>query len=179
MLNEKDTIRCESVYSDDKIHRFILKRVWQKEKPVVCVIMLNPCSADNIITDLTTNLVVNNIVRLGKYGGVIIVNMFSAITSKLNFKEEGVEDLNHEDNDKCIIKAIEESEIVIAAWGRSVNDNRHISDRAVEVFNLLTPYEDKLYILSDGTRTGIHPLTPSLKKAWLLEKVSLTGHTKA
>ena len=51
MLNEKDTIRCESVFNDDRTHRFLWKRVWDKDKPIACVIMLNPCIADNIIND--------------------------------------------------------------------------------------------------------------------------------
>ena len=67
MINEKDTIRCESIFNDDRTHRFLWKRVWDsKDKPIACVIMLNPCIADNIITDITTGLVCNNVARLEK-----------------------------------------------------------------------------------------------------------------
>ena len=51
---EKDTIKCESVFNDTRTHRFLWKRVWNKDLPLACVIMLNPCQADNIITDTTT-----------------------------------------------------------------------------------------------------------------------------
>ena len=76
MLTEKDTIKCESVFNEDRTHRCMWKRVWDKDKPLMGVIMLNPCHADNIITDTTTALVVNNVARLEEYGGVSIVNLY-------------------------------------------------------------------------------------------------------
>lgn len=54
MTVEKDTIRCEAVFNEEHTHRFLWKRVWNKEKPVATVIMLNPNQSDNIITDTTT-----------------------------------------------------------------------------------------------------------------------------
>ncbi|MBE6911125.1 MAG: DUF1643 domain-containing protein [Ruminococcaceae bacterium] len=54
MLVEKDTIKCEAVFDDDKTHRFLWERVWNKDKPVISVIALNPSLSDNIITDTTT-----------------------------------------------------------------------------------------------------------------------------
>ncbi len=179
MLNEKDTIKCESVFNDERTHRFLWKRVWNKDKPIACVIMLNPCIAYNIITDTTTSLVVNNVARLEKYGGVVIVNLYSVLTTKLNFKEEDADSFNDQINDTYIVKAAEESKTVILAWGRSADSNQHISERAVEVFNLLVPYEDKLHVISDGVRFGIHPLTPSVRNTWRVEKVSLSNMMEA
>jgi hypothetical protein len=66
MNTEKTIIKCESIFNDDHTHRFSWKRVWNKDKPLAAVIMLNPCLSDNIITDTTTTLVVNNIARLDK-----------------------------------------------------------------------------------------------------------------
>ena len=179
MLNEKDTIRCESVFNDDRTHRFLWKRVWDKEKPLACVITLNPSLSTNLIMDTTTFLIVNNVTRLEKYGGVVIVNLYSVLTTKLNFKEEDADSFNDPTNDTYIVKAAEECEAVILAWGRSADSNQHISERAVEVFNLLVPYENKLYVISDGVRFGIHPLTPSARNAWHVEKVSLSNMMEA
>ena len=86
MITEKDTIKCEAVFNDEKTHRFLWKRVWNKDKPLACVIMLNPCLSDNIVTDTTTSLVVNNIAKLGEFGGVSIVNLFSLLTPKLQMR---------------------------------------------------------------------------------------------
>lgn len=74
MITEKSTIRCESVFNDEHTHRYLWKQVWNKDKPLVGVVMLNPCQSDNLVMDTTTSLVVNNIARLEEYGGVAIVN---------------------------------------------------------------------------------------------------------
>ena len=106
---------------------------------MAAVIMLNPCLSDNIVTDTTTTLVVNNIARLERYGGVIIVNLYSLLASKLSFRWNSDEDLNGEDNDTYIKKAAEDASVVIIAWGKAINTNARIEERAVQVINLLEP----------------------------------------
>ena len=166
MITEKDTIKCEAIFSDDRTHRFLWKRIWNKDKPLMAVIMLNPCHADNIVTDTTTSLVVNNVARLEEYGGVEILNLYSLLTSKLNFRWNDDSDLNHEENDTYIKKAAEECKTVVMAWGRAGSINQRIEERVVQVINLLQPYEDKLYMITDGIRIGLHPLTPCLRNTW-------------
>ena len=78
MITDKDVIKCESVFSDDRSHRFLWKRIWDKDKPSVAVVALNPAHADNILIDTTTALIVNNVARLEHYGGVQIVNLLRA-----------------------------------------------------------------------------------------------------
>ncbi len=60
MKVEKSTIRCEAIFSDDHTHRFLWRRIWDKDKPTICVLMLNPVFSDTCVFDTTTNLVVNN-----------------------------------------------------------------------------------------------------------------------
>ena len=103
MITEKDTIKCESIFNDDRTHRYLWKRVWDKDKPAISVIMLNPSQADNIITDTTTYLVVNNVANLGEYGGVEVLNLYSKLTTKLRFSESN-DELNCEENDSYILK---------------------------------------------------------------------------
>ena len=170
MFTEKATIKCEDVFSDDHTHRFLWKRVWEKTKPIATVIMLNPCESDGIITDTTTSLVINNVARLEEFGGVAIVNFYSMLTSKLNFRWNADSDLNHEENDAYIMKAVEEASKVILAWGRAEDTNKRVEDRASEVIKKLSKYKDKLFVISDGAgRYGMHPLTPALRNRWLLE----------
>lgn len=168
MITEKDTIKCESIFNEDRTHRFLWKRVWNKDKPLAAVVMLNPCIADNIITDTTTALVVNNIARLEEYGGVTIVNLYSLLTAKLNFRWNSDEDLNDEENDDYIKKAAEEAKLVILAWGKSADTNQRIAERADDVLEILSPYKDKLKVITDGEREGLHPLTPILRQRWEL-----------
>ena len=170
MLTEKDTIKCEAIFNDEHTHRYLWRRVWNKEKPTACVIMLNPCIADNIITDTTTTLVVNNIARLEKYGGVEIVNIYSIVTNKLNFRWNSDKDLNSEDNDNYIIKSAESCDTIILAWGTGVTTNNHIMARIKDVMEILKEYTDKMYVISDGEKKGHHPLVPSVRSLWILEK---------
>ncbi len=174
MITEKTTIKCESVFNDDRTHRLLWKRVWDKDKPTATVIMLNPCMADNIITDTTTSLVVNNVAKIEGVGGVEILNLYSKLTTKLRFTEP-TKDLNDKENDTYILKSVESSSITILAWGKASNSNEKIEERVCEVLNLLVPYNDKLYIISDGIRTGLHPLTPSIRSNWILEKFNFPG----
>ena len=168
MITEKDTIKCESIFNDEHTHRFIWKRVWNKDKPLATVIMLNPCHADNIVTDTTSALVANNIARQEVYGGVLVVNLFSKLTSKLAFRWNSDEELNEPDNDLYIKKAADESTIVIAAWGKAVESNQRIAARADQVLALLADHTEKLFSITDGVRSGLHPLTPTIRNGWVL-----------
>lgn len=169
MITEKENIKCESVFNDNKTHRFLWKRVWNKDKPLACVIMLNPCLSDNIVTDTTTSLVVNNIAKLEEFGGVSIVNLFSLLTSKLHMRWARDIDINDYGNDTYIKKAADEASVVILAWGRGAELNVRITNRAKQVIELLSEHKEKLKVISDGKRQGIHPLTPSVRSQWVLE----------
>ena len=166
MNTEKSTIKCEVTFSDDKKHRVLWKRVWDKDKPMACVVMINPCQADSLVTDTTTELVVKNIARLSEYGGVSIVNLFSKLTNKLDFRSPEL--LNDVSNDVYIKKAAEEASHVIIAWGKSATTNMKLYHRSEQVLELLEAYKEKLRVISDGVREGCHPLTPSLRARWAL-----------
>jgi len=169
MITEKETIKCEAIFNDDHTHRYLWKRVWNKDKPLACVLMLNPCHADNILTDTTTALVVNNVARLEKYGGVVIVNLYSILTNRLDFRWHSDEELNDAENDTCIKQAAADCETIILGWGRGSATNQRITKRANVVLELLKPYASKLFVLTDGIRSGLHPLTPTLRSNWKLE----------
>ena len=169
MITEKDTIKCEAIFDDTKTHRLYWKRVWSKDKPIVCVIMLNPCLSDNIVCDTTTSLVCNNVARLESYGGVIIVNLFSILTNKLQMRWARDIDINDVENDNYIKKAADEASIIVLAWGRGAELNVRISNRAEQVLELLSKHQEKFRVISDGKRKAIHPLTPTCRSVWLLE----------
>ena len=169
MITEKDTIKCEAVFNEDHTHRYLWKRVWNKDKPLAAVIMLNPCMADTLTMDTTTFLVVNNVAQLEDFGGVEVVNLYSMLTSKLNFRWNSDEDLNDPENDNYIRRAAAECETVILAWGRAQDTSQRVADRVTAVLKLLESQKEKLRVISDGERSGIHPLTPSVRSFWRLE----------
>lgn len=179
MIAEKDTIKCEAVFNDDKTHRLLWKRVWNKEKPMACVIMLNPCLSDNIVTDTTTSLVVNNVARLEEFGGVSIVNLFSLLTPKLQMRWARDIDINDLENDNYIKKAADEASVVILAWGKGAELNVRITNRANQVLDLLASHKEKFRVISDGERKGLHPLTPTIRAEWILESFEPTPKDEA
>ena len=137
MLVERNSMKCEAVFNDDRTHRFLWKRIWSKDKPLAAVLMLNPAISDTIITDVTTSLVVNNIAKLEGYGGVVILNLYSVLTNKLNFRWNSDEDLNDPDNDTYIQKAAADSKTVILAWGRAEDTIQRVADRVNDVLEIL------------------------------------------
>ena len=170
MLTEKNIIKCESVFNEDRTHRYVLRRVWDAKKPLLAVIMLNASISDTIVTDTTTTLVMNNVARLEEYGGVHILNLYSILTNKLNFRFNSDDDLNHPENDTYIKKSAEECDKVVLAWGKTPDTIERVGIRANQVMELLTPYADKLYVITDGERRLLHPLVPALRNGWCLEK---------
>ncbi len=168
MQIDKDTMKCEAVFNDERTHRYLWKRVWNKDKPIAAVICLNPCLSDTVLTDTTTALCCNNIARLESYGGVAILNLYSQLTPKLNFRWNSDEDLNEPENDVYIRKMAAECETVILAWGKAADNTQRIADRAEAVLNQLKPFAKKLFLISDGDRCGLHPLTPSIRGNWNL-----------
>ena len=157
-------IRSKSVFSDDKEHRLLLHKEWDKQKPSAMIIMINPNSADDLNTDTTTMLVMNNLNRLG-YGSVDIVNLYTKITSKIQFRFNSDEDLLHPENDKTIAESAKKSDKIILAWGSIGNHNQRIKDRQKAVLELLKPFSDKLYQIGEN---GYHPLTPIIRNNWEL-----------
>ena len=179
MVTEKSAIKCEAIFNDEHTHRFSWKRVWGKDKDVAAIIMLNPAQSDDIIMDTTSSLVVNNIARLEQFSGVEVLNLYSLLTSKLNFRWNSDEDLNQPENDEYIRKAADSSPCIIVAWGKSADTNKRIASRAKIVLGLLKPYQEKVYVISDGERDGLHPLTPSLRSQWILKPFDWAAYDAA
>ena len=173
MSIEKTVIKCEVVFDDlePHQHRFMWKRIWDKDKPLACVLMLNPANADCLIYDTTSYLVQNNIASLDTYGGVAIVNIYSKITSKLNLRWDSDEELNDSENNTYIKNAAAECDIVILAWGTGALTNKRVLGRIKDVLELLKPFSKKLHVITDGDEMrAVHPLTPAVRNEWILEQ---------
>ena len=180
MVTEKSIIKCEAVFNQEHTHRFSWKHVWGKDnKGVAAIIMLNPAMSDDIVMDTTSSLVVNNIARLEQFSGVEVLNLYSLLTSKLNFRWNSDEDLNLPENDEYIKKAAASSPCIIVAWGKSADTNKRIASRAKAVLGLLKPYQEKVHVISDGERDGLHPLTPSLRMQWTLKPFDWAAYEAA
>jgi len=165
MITEKTVLRTEAHFSEDKNHRYLLRKEWEKSKDRACVLMINPSSADGIVIDLTTQLVVNNLSKLD-YGSVDILNLYSMVgrlSTKAETEEVKIENL------KAIMSSIDKSTKVILAYGAIGKSNKTVQKRIEEILNTLKSYGDKVFFLSDveGEKL-LHPLVPSVRHKWNL-----------
>lgn len=169
MTTEKANIKCEAVFSDNSEHRFLLSKVWDKSKPIVNVITISPSRDYNIASDLTTQLINNNVYQLGNYGGFNLTNIISRVG--LNVKGlKSTDNLYNEETDKYIIEAAEKSSAVIWAVGKFADTRKIFCERKQDVLELLKPFESKLFMITDSNgREFLHPLTPSVRQGWILK----------
>lgn len=106
----------DAVLSEDKKHRFVLSRIWDKQKPYVMFIGLNPSTADGNTDDATIRRLRGFSSRLG-YGGFYIVNLFTyRATQPHELHAPGVV-VNHELADSYITATAEKCQAVVFCWG--------------------------------------------------------------
>ena len=175
MKTETSTIKSKALFSDDKKHRLLLSKTWNKDGKTATIIMINPNAADTVAMDLTTMLVINNLNALG-FGSVNIVNLYSMITNKLNLRFNSDDDLIDKDTDKIITQYAEMSDAVIIAWGTAGNTSQRVRLRKAQLLEKLQPFENKLYKIGEK---GYHPLTPIIRNHWDLEPFEIEVNKNA
>lgn len=152
--------------SDDREERFIYKKIWDHESPLVSVLTLYPTDINSVELDLTSMLIQNNVSKLG-YGGYIILNLFSE-------KRTGKREYNYKSNNlnnSCIIQSVKESEYLVLAYGCTVNKNKFITKRIKELLDLINKEDltKKIRTLTDDNKIqGFHPLSSKVRKKWIL-----------
>ncbi|MDR2527759.1 MAG: DUF1643 domain-containing protein [Synergistaceae bacterium] len=178
MLTEKVIIKTEAVFSDDRAHRYILRKEWDVKKPRATIIMTNPSTADMLTMDYTTLYIMNNIVRLD-FGSIDIVNLVSKTTLKLNVKDDMDIKPNPENLD-FILKSAEKSDKVILAWGKLGENNKKVRDVQDFLLERLKPFKDKLCVIaSENCGSGFHPLAPQIRFSWALKKYEFPKEPEA
>ena len=171
MLEETTIIKSKAIFSDDKEHRLLLRKEWDSEKPTAMVIMINPNTADTVNFDMTTMLVLNNVSKLG-FGSVNIVNLYSRIMEKLCLRFNGDDELIDDEADNVIAQYAAMSDAIIIAWGTIGKNTQRVRERQKWVLDLLKPYANKLYQIG---RNACHPLTPAVRREWVLEPYEMEG----
>lgn len=74
-----DDVEMSAVISDCGRYRTVLRRVWNRDLPLLVVCMLNPSTADHRKNDPTI-LTLIHFAKLWGYGGLMVVNLFSLRT---------------------------------------------------------------------------------------------------
>ena len=177
MITERTNIRMDSTFSDDRKHRFLLRRSWAKEGKIATVIMINPSDADYLITDVTTMSVYNGLARLGEFAAVNIVNLYSMVTPKISFKYNTDDELTKPENDKTIQKVAAESDVVLLCWGSVGDTNGRVAKRIMTVLDMLRNEKEKMHVLTYGDKEGLHPLVPQMRNVlWKFKQIDFDSY---
>ena len=156
-VTETATMETTIIRSEDSLHRYILQKVWNPEKPQAMLIMLCAGSADTVTVDTTTMLVLKNLKQLD-FGGVSVCNLFSTPDKETD-----------EENSRIILTAAMKAETIIFAWGTGSATSPKAQGRIAEVVEMLKPYRKHIFCIAapDG-KAGMHPLAPKLRDRWEL-----------
>lgn len=152
-------IRSTAVFSKDNKCRYLLKFEWDSNKPKSCIIMIQPSTADEVLTDQTTMLVRNNAVA-HNFGSISIVNVFCTLNPK---KPE-----NDRINSSVILEECSAADVVIVAYGRGTAHTEE-KEKLLEALKKTCPEKLQTIIDSNGQQYS-HPLSPKARE-WKLSKI--------
>jgi hypothetical protein len=142
-----------ALFSQCRRWRYLLWRRWDPALPVANFLMLNPSTADELKLDPSCTRARLYAERWG-YGALIVTNIFGwRATDPAQMKAVG--DPVGRGNDRAILRAARESQIVVCAWG---NHGAH-RGRSQHVLSLLRDAGVPLHALRVN-RAGepAHPL---------------------
>lgn len=141
-----------AVFDRRRQFRYHLWRVWDKRRPRVCFLMLNPSAADESRNDPTIARCVS-FARSWNFGALHVVNAFAYRTHDSSLLSK-VRDPVGPANDRFIYDVVQQTDMLVLAWG----NHGAICDRDAEVITML-PEWVTLYCLG-MTKQGQprHPL---------------------
>lgn len=118
--NESISVDAGAEFSTDRKYRYALWRIWDKSKPLVMFIGLNPSTAnegktDPTITRLTGTKETPGIAEYNGFGGFYMMNLFAIVSSKPKILLTDPDPLG--DNDHWLEKIAVKCETVVFCWG--------------------------------------------------------------
>ncbi len=145
-----------AVLSDDGLYRYELRRAWG-DGPVVTWVMLNPSTADAQSDDPTIRRLLSFSDSWG-FGEFLVVNLF-AYRSPKPVALRTIVDPVGPGNERAIEAAIAKAELVICAWGASI-DSRALRGRPKPNVTALTAalWKPTACLGRTGAGRPVHPL---------------------
>ncbi len=144
-----------AIFSEDRLYRYALWRVWNRNKPILLQIGLNPSKADERINDPTITRGITRAYR-EDFGAFLMANLYAYVSTnpdRLLNNENAVGEFT----DYYLKQMIELSERQLCGWGSF----KPVSERAPIVLAMIKePY--CLGINSDGQPK--HPLYVAYKQ---------------
>lgn len=119
--SQKGTIEIETIFSECKEHRYVLKKRFASNdkrltKGKLIFFLLNPSFADELFMD-KANRIASNIAIKRNFKELVILNLFSVITKSSNCSLERKSRSNFEENDYYIKKELQDADEIIIGWG--------------------------------------------------------------
>jgi len=147
-----------AIFSDCKRYRYRLWWYWDRTKPAVSFVMINPSTADDVSNDPTVERCQRRALSMG-FGGLEVANIF-ALRSTDPRLLYSVADPVGVGNDEAILDACTGAGMVICGWG----DHGALKHRGAEVKRLLMEAGLRPHALKvNASGEPMHPLYVSYK----------------
>lgn len=142
-------LNSSAIFSKDRIHRYVLIREWDLDKPSLMIVSLNPSTADEKINDPTITRCIGFAKKWG-FGKLFVTNLFAF---RATFPKDLFNSKNPvgEKNDCWLKKLSKEVDKIVLAYG----NHGKFKDRHDKILKIIkNPYCIK------KTKTGMptHPL---------------------
>lgn len=148
---DNNGVYSEAIYSNDLMHRYSLKRIWDKDKDVITWIMLNPSTATELVNDPTIERCIIRAKSYG-FGSCQILNLFAFRATNPHELKVQVEPIGESNND-FILSECSNAGKIICAWG----NHGTLANRSEEVLNLIKDF-DLYYLRLTSIGQPSHPL---------------------
>lgn len=138
-------------FSDCRNYRYALWRIWDKSKPLVMFIGLNPSTANEDENDPTIRSV-ERISKYNGYGGFYMMNCFPYVSTDPNLLFLGITPLTQEKNNRYLLDIGKICTDVVFAWGNF----KEVDNDVVRFLSSLFPNAKTLHVNKNGSPK--HPL---------------------
>jgi hypothetical protein len=122
----------QAQFSEDGKHRFWLLRSWEQNPKMLLIIGLNPSTADDEKDDPTIRSCIRLATNNG-FGGFVMCNLYSFITSDPEILKENMQDAVRPETDETLKRMIRNTQRTVCAWGKW----SFIDERVKEVLQLI------------------------------------------
>lgn len=151
----------EAEFSPCRQYRYRLWRIWGEGEPqrTLCMVMLNPSTADEFKNDPTVERCCRR-ARMWGYDRIDVVNIFALRSTDPKGLYDSQDPVG-EENDAAILAAARAADLTVAAWG----NHGRLGGRGQHVRELLQGDGIALHAL-DVSKVGepVHPLYQSYAK---------------
>lgn len=128
---ELKSVARSAVISPCGRYRYALRRIWDRSRPLVLIVGLNPSTADAHIDDNTSRICINY-ARRWNFGGLLLGNLFAwRSTDRAGLRM--TRDPIGPDNDGWLRRLQERAQLVLCAWG----EHGSYLDRDAQVLKFL------------------------------------------